>query len=199
MAYKKVTDHKKFKDNPFVEKAIEDIRIVKRTQVVRPKEAGEIQMIVADNGEVQGHSAFMRFIEVDEERFAKIYLSQFAAFWELSKPAIRVFGFILTMLKPKHDSFILRMDACLQYTGYKSTKEIFTGLSALMEAGIIARSNYDFEYFINPLIVFNGDRVTFAKTYIKKREVMKSADPSQLDIFQLALNAADKRNAESEQ
>lgn len=199
MAYKKVTDHEKFKENPFVEKAIEDIRIVKRTQVVRPKEAGEIQMIVADNGEVQGHSAFMRFIEVDEERFAKVYLSQFAAFWELSKPAIRVFGYVLTVLKPKQDSFILRMDACLQYTGYKSRKEIFTGLSALMEAGIIARSNYDFEYFINPLIVFNGDRVTFAKTYIRKRKELTTSKADQLDIFQLALEAGDRRNAESEQ
>ena len=183
MSYKKVTEFEKFRDNPFVEKAVEDIKVVKKTQVVRARDKGEIQMIVNGGGEVEGYSQFLRFIEVDEAQFAKIYLNQFSAFWELSKPAIRVFGYIINILKPKSDSFILRMELCLEYTGYKHRKDVITGISSLIEAGIIARSEYSDEYFINPLVVFNGDRVTFAKTYIKRKNQINISkeDNKQLD------------------
>jgi hypothetical protein len=180
MAYKKVTEFERFRENPFIEKAIEDIRIVKKTQVLKPKNRSEIQMIVSDHGEVQGYSQFLRFVEVEEAQFAKVYLAQFNAFWELSKAAIRVFGYIISILKPKQDSFILRMEACLTYTGYKHRKDVITGISSLIESGIIARSDYSDEFFINPLVVFNGDRVTFAKTYIKKK---KEANPNQLNLL----------------
>jgi len=181
MAYKKVTDHEKFKENPFLEKAIDDINIVKKMQFVTPNNKNEIQMIVSQSGEVEGHTAFLKYVEVDEEKFAKLYLSQLVAFWDLTKPAIRVFSYILNILKPKQDSFILRMDECLEFTGYKHRKDVTNGLATLMEARIIARSNYEFEYFINPLVVFNGNRVTFAKSYIKKKKELKSQTSSLLD------------------
>ena len=170
MAYKSVKQHKVFKENPFIEKAIDDIKIIRKTQVVRSKNRDEIQMIVNSDGEVEGHTAFMKFVEVDEEQFAKVYLSQFTAFWELPKSAIRVFGFIINILKPKKDEFYLEMGKCLEYTKYKHPKDVISGLSALMECEIIARSDSHFKFFINPLVVFNGDRVSFAKTYIKKKK-----------------------------
>lgn len=181
--YKKLKGFDSYEENPFVEKAINDIKIVKRTQVVRSKSREEIQMITSSDGEVMGHSAFMRFIEVDEERFAKVYLSQFTAFWDLSKPAIRVFSYILTVLKPKQDSFTFDMSECLLHTKYSTEKSVFEGLSALIECGIVARSNRHYKYFINPLVVFNGDRVTFAKTYIKKQKEKADKLESQLQIF----------------
>lgn len=167
--YKKIRDFEEYQDNPFLDRAIQEIKVVKKTQVMRTENKDEIQMIVNGDGEVEGYSAFMRFIEVDEEKFAKIYLNQFAAFWDLPKPAIRVFGYIISILKPKQDSFIFDMEACLEYTKYSTDKSVFEGVTALITGGIIARSNKHYKYFINPLVVFNGNRVTFAKTYIKKK------------------------------
>jgi len=186
MKYKSITQHEEFEENPFVEKAIQDIRIVKKTQVVRPKNKDEIQMITSSEGEVTGYSAFMRYVEVEEEKFAKVYLSQFVAFWELSKPAIRVFGYILSVLKPKQDNFYFIMEDCLKYTGYSHRNHVLTGLSNLIECSIIARSSNSVRYFINPLVVFNGDRVTFAKTYVKKKKDKEKdkVTPNQLDLFQ---------------
>jgi len=181
MAYKSVKKHEAFKENPFVEQVIQDIKIIQKTQVVRSKNRDEIQLIVNSSGEVEGHTAFMKFVEVDEEQFAKVYLSQFSAFWELSKPAIRVFGFIINVLKPKQDEFFLEMNKCLDYTKYKHPKDVLSGISALIECGIIARSDSHFKYFINPMVVFNGDRVSFAKTYIKRKKVQFSA--KQLSMF----------------
>jgi len=181
MAYKSVKKYEAFKENPFVEQAIQDIKIIQKTQVVRSKNRDEIQLIVNSSGEVEGHTAFMKFVEVDEEQFAKVYLSQFTAFWELSKPAIRVFGFIINVLKPKQDEFFLEMTKCLDYTKYKHPKDVLSGISALIECGIIARSDSHFKYFINPMVVFNGDRVSFAKTYIKRKKIQASAQLSMFD------------------
>ncbi|GAA4461157.1 hypothetical protein GCM10023189_36480 [Nibrella saemangeumensis] len=184
MKYAKLKAQPTFNENPFVEQAINDIKVVRKTQVVRPENRDEIQMITSTDGEITGYTAFMRFVELDEERFAKVYLSQFTAFWELTKPAIRVFGYILSILKPKQDEFFLEMDKCLAYTKYTHANSVLSGLAVLVECGIIARSNSHFKYFINPLVVFNGDRVTFAKTYVKKKKDKEKQDRNQLDLFQ---------------
>lgn len=182
MKYKPIKALPSFEENPFIEKAIQDIKIHKRQQIIRPKNRDEVQQIVSTDGEITGYTAFTRFIEVDEEKFAKVYLSQFANFWELSKPAIRVFGYILTVLKPKQDHFIFDMDDCLKHTKYSQRNHILTGLSNLIECQIVAKSNKDYKYYINPLMVFNGDRVAFTKMYVRrKKEAQK--DTTQLDIF----------------
>ena len=182
--YKKLKEFEAFEENPFIEQAVNDIKVVKRTQVIRPTSKDEIQMITSTDGEVTGYTAFMRFVEVDEERFAKVYLSQFTSFWDLSKPAIRVFSYVLTVLKPKQDSFMFDMTDCLTHTKYSTEKSVFEGLSSLIECGIVARGNRHYKYFINPLVVFNGDRVTFAKTYVKKRkEKSSSLQENQLNLF----------------
>lgn len=180
--YKKLKEFEAFEENPFIEQAVNDIKVIKRTQVIRPKSKDEIQMITSTDGEVTGYTAFMRFVEVDEERFAKVYLSQFTSFWDLSKPAIRVFSYILTVLKPKQDSFMFDMTDCLTHTKYSTEKSVFEGLSSLIECGIVARGNRHYKYFINPLVVFNGDRVTFAKTYVKKRKERTETE-NQLNLF----------------
>ena len=170
MKYKSIKKLPKHDVNPFIEKAIDEIKVVKKTQVMRASNRNEIQMIVSDDGIVEGHSAFMRFVEVDEEKFAKVYLSQFESFWELSKPAIRVFGYIINYIMPNQDTFMLRMDKALEYTKYTHANSVISGLTDLIENGIIARGRYESEYYINPLVLFNGSRVTFAKTYIKKKK-----------------------------
>jgi hypothetical protein len=176
-----VSQFKKNDENPFINKAIENIeenKTSKRRFVKGNK--GVEQVIVNREGEVTGHTAFLQFIEVDEEKFAKLYLSNFAAFFELSQASIRVFGYIMHELRPKQDIIIFLMEKCKEYTKYETTKPIYKGLAELLHAGIIARGPADNLWFINPLIIFNGDRVSFAKTYVKKKKVIE--DKRQISI-----------------
>ena len=53
----------------------------------------------------------------------------------------------------------------------------------MLENEIIARGRADNLYFINPMIAFNGNRVTFAKTYIKKQKTDKYIDPNQTNLL----------------
>jgi hypothetical protein len=89
----------------------------------------------------------------------------------LNRPSIKVFGYILDKcLLPNRDDFFITYEEAQQYTGYQSLNVIRTGLSGLVENSIIARSTSPYRYFLNPLVVFNGDRVSFAETYIRKRK-----------------------------
>lgn len=181
---RKLSIYEKHSKNPFIEKAIEEINghlVKKYKNATNTGEKAILQAIDDRTGEVLGHTSFVRQIEVDEDKFTKMYLSQFSAFFDLGKQAIKVFGYIMTKLVPKQDMFQFFMKECMEYTGYKGKKSIYQGLAELVDSEIIARTEHDIIYFINPLVAFNGDRVTYAKTYVKKKK--KQNDPNQIGIF----------------
>jgi hypothetical protein len=178
---KSVLDFEKNKENPFLKEAVEQIQsgIVKKYKSTSGTSRNAILQAVNSDGEIMGHTSFVQQIEVDEEQFTKLYLSQFSAFFELKNQGIKVFGYIMTKLIPKQDMFHFFMDECLEYTKYNSEKSIYIGLASLLENGIIARGRNESLYFINPMVAFNGDRVTFAKTYVKKQKQQK-INPNQI-------------------
>lgn len=55
-------------------------------------------------------------------------------------------------------------------------------LASLIEAKILARGYNENVYFINPMIMFNGYRVSFVRSYVKKKK-LKQGDPQQLSVF----------------
>ncbi len=171
------------KENPFLKQALEQIQsnIVKKYKTA--SKTGEKAILKAfdeSTGEVLGHTQFIRQIEVDEEQFAKIYLSNFSAFFDLKPSAIKVFSYILKQLLPNKDEFVFLLDECLEHTKYKAKSSVFQGLGQLVENGIIARGKTDFLYYINPMVVFNGSRITFAQTYVKKKKTKQIEDPNQV-------------------
>ena len=95
----------------------------------------------------------------------------------------------MTCMKPKNDLIIFNRKKCLEYTKYKTNKAVYKGLAELVKAEIIARGPADNLWFINPLIVFNGDRVTFAKTYVRKKTLaaQKRKKKQRNDNYHLAL------------
>ena len=179
-----IRDFTKNRENPFLKEAVEQIQqhIVKKYKNSSGTSQSAILQAVNSDGELVGHTSFIKQIEVDEQQFTKIYLSQFSAFFDLKPSAIKVFGYIMTQLIPKKDEFIFDLEECMIYTNYIAHKSIHDGLADLLNAKIIARGKNDYFYFINPLIAFNGDRVTFAKTYIKKQKG-KIIDPNQINLL----------------
>lgn len=54
----------------------------------------------------------------------------------------------------------------------------YRGIKELIEKRIIAKTNEKNWYFINPAIVFNGDRARFVSEIIKKKEAMEEQPES---------------------
>lgn len=188
----KLAEYKKNRENPFLKEAVEQIEksIVKRYKNTSGSSRNAILQAVNSDGELVGHTSFIQQIKVDEEQFTKIYLSQFSAFFDLKSQAIKVFGYIMTKLIPKQDMFIFLDEECMEYTGYKSQSSIRIGLGSLVESKIIARGPSDSLYFINPMVAFNGDRVTFAKSYVKKSK-KPEIDPMQTNLLDQIEEAED--------
>ena len=162
----------KNKENPFLKQAVEQVNnhVVKKYRTAGTTSQKAILRAVDNDNNTVGHTQFVKQIEVDEERFTKIYLSQFSAFFDLKSQGIKVFGYIMNNLFKDKDYFYFDREDCLNYTGYKSEKSVYIGLADLIENEIIARGKNDIIYFINPMVFFNGDRITFAKTYVKKKK-----------------------------
>lgn len=133
IANPKLTDFPKNRENPFISEMIQEIDPVKRRRMVATDNREVVQSIVDVDGIVTGQSAFVQYLEVDEKQFAKLYLSNLAAFWELKQPAIRVFTYILKNIKPNNDTIDFIVEDCMEYTNYKTKKAIFQGLAQLLE------------------------------------------------------------------
>lgn len=78
----KITDFQKNDENPFMKQAVENIEnhVVKK---YRSNSGGDKKAVVVMADTETGETfktSFIRQIEIDEEQFAKVYLSNFAAF-----------------------------------------------------------------------------------------------------------------------
>jgi hypothetical protein len=79
----KLSTFKKNTENPFLKQAVEKVQnnIVKKYKTAsNTDEKAILQAYDKTTGEVLGHTRFVRQIEVDEDKFAKFYLSNFSSF-----------------------------------------------------------------------------------------------------------------------
>ncbi len=186
--YKPISNYEQHEINPYAPEAIDTMRVKKRTTMVHATKRQAIhQMEVVDRqtGEVSDvHTTFLSVKPVDEAQFVKMFTDELRILWDLSKPAMRVLTYVMTALRINQDSIMFDLADCREYTGYKSERSVFYGLGELIENGIIARTMKPYMYFINPMIVFNGDRVTFARTYVKERSNKRKQDTKTLDMFE---------------
>ncbi len=173
----------KHKENPFLESAIAEVQkstVKKYRNSAGHSEKAVLQAVDEETGLIKGHTTFVRQIEVDESQFTKVYLSQLSSFFDLSKPAIRVFAYVISNTQISKDKFYLSMNDCLEFTGYSQSNMVYKGVKNLIEAGIIAAHKDDNWYFINPLVMFNGNRISYVKSYVKKKN---PKNPNQINMF----------------
>lgn len=165
----KFSELPKHEVNPFAEKALEVITSSTKKKYTSLSGSDGKGLLIVDNisGDLVGSSIFTTTELVDNEKFVKIFLNQIALLWDLGKPAIKVFSYISTIIKPNKDTFIFRRNLCMSFLSYNSYRPVFEGLAELIHAGIIAKTQYDDEYYINPAMIFNGDRIVIAKEYKK--------------------------------
>ena len=168
---KKITESPIYKENPFIDKMMGELQIKHKTQMLKSTNNRDTDvMLVSSDGEALGYSAFVRNVKVDPDMFAKLYISQLGALWDLKKPALKILSYLLTILPPNKDKILFDAKECLEYCGWTSHRSIYPGLIGLLNANIIARTEKSYFYYINPSIVFNGSRVTFVTTYVKRKK-----------------------------
>lgn len=164
-----------YEENPFLQ-AIEP-SMKRRTEILYD---GKQAVIHRDTGEVQeDRLAIARIKWVESEQFVKVYTANMAVFFDLNKPAQRVCEFMVDTIS--NPQFIGRDQIPLYYQSYVkfceqgdkkgSNKQSFnTGMRELATKALIAKSAMRDHWFINPAVIFNGDRARFITEVRKKRK-----------------------------
>lgn len=161
----------KFEENPFIESSIKEIEskcVIKQRFGTRMDQKGIVATVDPNSSEVF-QTSFLRRVEIDEDQFTKLYIKNLGALNDLSNAGIRVLNYIMSIVKPNAIDVIIRRDKCMEFCKYKTLKPIYKGLAELVNAQIIARSWSEDIFFINPLVLFNGNRIVFATEWIKKK------------------------------
>lgn len=161
----------KFDENPFIESSVKEIEsncVIKQKFGTRMDQKGIVATVDPNSGEIF-QTSFLRRVEIDEDQFTKLYVKNLGALNDLSNAGIRVLNYIMTIVKPNAVDVIIRRDKCMEFCKYKTLKPVYKGLAELVNAQIIARSWSEDIFFINPLVLFNGNRIVFATEWIKKK------------------------------
>jgi hypothetical protein len=164
---KNLTSAPIYEKNPFMDIMIGELKIKHKTQMVKSKDKNTSIMLINNDGESIGHSAFMRQTQVDEDKFTKLYLNKMGLIWDLKKTSLKVLGYIISILKINDDRIYFDMKGCLIHCNWSRAQSVYDGLLPLINCGIIARTDRNNCFYINPTVVFNGSRITFMDTYIK--------------------------------
>jgi hypothetical protein len=117
---------------------------------------------------------------IDAEEFIKIFSTYSAILWGLTSPGAKLLSLILqTVQKEKNkDTILLDCVSCNKWNTDNPSKKISPttfsrGKKNLLDCGIIAYSTRYFEFFINPRILFNGDRLAITTIYEQNKSNTK--------------------------
>lgn len=163
------------KENPF----IQDLEIKIRHKNVKVSKLGKRDSIdLIDTGTGEHHGTYIGTTKkVDEEQFLKLFTANIAMTFDLKAPGIKAFNvlcFVMQNTAIERDKIFIDKFVLEEFNEAHKKKlskaVLYRGLSELIDSKIIARSQREGEYFINPNFVFNGDRIVFT-TVIEKRQI----------------------------
>ena len=173
-------------DNPFLENFCVEVR--KKSMTI----AAGLKIKDQQDNDVDAGAVAM-FKEVDTEEFLKIYTQNVRVLFDLSATAQRVLmPLMLEIQKTARNVAHVYFSCTTSQRNCKAlglpapSKPTFSrGISELIDKQFIAvNAEGQSWYWINPNILFNGDRIRFIQDYkIKRKEEKHEELPEQLKLF----------------
>lgn len=180
----KIALKNKYKENPFLDSFTVTTR-GKRISVSALGKTEDNILINQNTGEVLG-THVTSFKQVDDAEFIKVFTANIALTFDLSQPGRKVFDMLLHVMQKQaisKDQIYLddgvRQDFVMEHGVKMATSTMYRGIDNLVERCIIARSTRTNIYFINPSLVFNGDRVAFTRVIERKKSVRDREEEQQ--------------------
>ncbi|VAN83984.1 replication/maintenance protein RepL [Klebsiella variicola] len=126
-------------------------------------------LVINENtGEQLAGAGFSQWQEVDKTQFLKLYINGVKALNELTGAGTKVFEILYRTVQEFKDTdrVFLAYDLVDQEIVKISESTYYRGMKELVNKGFIAETTVQNSYFINPDFIFNGDRLSFVKSYI---------------------------------
>ncbi len=163
----------KHKKNPFLAETVASVELGTKTVTFGTGE----HLANVETGEMAGEAAFKMTKVVDKSQFLMMYLGMQSAFWQLSQRAHKVLRVIFHEAQYRaigKDEIYLSWEVAqevFEAEGIKMSRATyFRGVAELVEKRIIAESIRTSIFFLNPTLLFNGNRATFIQQIITDDE-----------------------------
>jgi len=156
----KIGDLEVYERTPFMDKLVNEMRN-KKTILARGEQ-------VFENGLPTGTTFLGITEEVDSNQFIKVFTVGLKMMFDLSKSDMKVFTYIMSLTMMKSDKINFIPAQCIKSSGL-SRASVVRAVINLANAGIIAKTDVNNVYWINPTVFFRGDRMVLVREYRKKK------------------------------
>lgn len=158
-----------YPDNPFLER--DDIACMKTTKKLAYRENRHEAYAPATAEQIGQCDGFYRRMEVDSEKFVKIYLQGIGALSRLKSPGLKVFKLLYIELQNHIEKDRVPMSSAVAASKHNIKPAIFLrGISELINAEFIAKTPYAGLFWINPAYIFNGNRIRLVTDFELKED-----------------------------
>ncbi len=104
--------------------------------------------------------------KVDHEAFTKVFHDSISYILKLSRTAQSVVFYIIQNMPKDRGYVVIDNSTVMSMCGFKTRKSVRDAVVELLDKNIITRTTVPKTYWVNPLIMFNGNRITYANEYI---------------------------------
>lgn len=165
----------KFEKNPFRANTVAEVEIgYKKTTFGTGNRINDTK-----TGEDLGEAAFQQVRVVDKSKFLMFYLAGQQVFWQLSAKAQKVLRLIFNEVSYRaigKDEIYLSWEIADKFFKNEGIKcgrsSYFAAIKELSEKMVIAESIRLNIWFINPVLIFNGNRATFVQKIISEEPAL---------------------------
>lgn len=174
----KIRELEVYPENPFIESV--GYERTKKTEVLY---TGDKAVVNVKTGEIDDDEqiAVARIKYVDSDQFVKLYVRYIHVFFELGQPAQKVARFVLEQVGRralgKGEVLLSFNEYAAFYKGQKgvSRPTFMRGMQELASKNLIAKSPNPSIWWINPSMIFNGDRARFVTDLRRKKRTKSEA------------------------
>lgn len=130
----------------------------------------DMALVHGVTGEISQLGGFVSYEEVSAEKFVQLFISGVRQLEKLTTAGSRVFTVLYQEVQNNIGKDLVYMSyATVDQTLTKmSTATYDRGIRELVQKGFIAPTPRQSMYWLNPNYIYNGNRLTLAKTYILK-------------------------------
>ena len=179
--FSKYSEIQKESQNPFLHG---EKRIVSRTRKKFNTVSGQKPEFFMNMGTGVQSEGKMKILdkEIEMNNFVKLFKDEISSLNNLSKTGITVFGYFISKLEMNKDEVYLYMQDLMDYGRWDQSNQAYKGLLELVNADIIFPSVMNGWFYINPAVLFNGDRIKFLREYWEKYILNKPLPPDPLKV-----------------
>jgi hypothetical protein len=168
-------------ENPFLDGTVTEVKGKKKFYNVLSQPAVAMN---PKTGEFLGRVEHKVVRMVDDSQFVKVFADGIAGIYDLSKPGGRVFRYLFDVVQqhPNVDRLYLYFMDAVEEPWAIPKSVFFRGMAELLDKNFIARSQNPNMFYLNPAMIWNGDRFSFVQEFVRAKRVSER-DPNTIDLL----------------